>query len=122
MHYLNERGLDDVRDPTTPTPEAADAEGRSSQRFTMAARVRRGGAQRQALASGQDIYAVTAPLVCEAVERLLSGPKLPAGAHAPGAMFDAEAFLQALAPVFTTLECREEPDLSHSWSHDEPSS
>lgn len=114
MHYLNERGLDDVRDPTTPTPEAVDAQGRSAQRFTMVARVRRGGTQRQALASGQDIYAVTAPLVGEAVERLLSGPKPPAGIHAPGAVFDAEAFLQALAPVFTALECREEPILSES--------
>src|SRR5690606_24164096 len=85
MHYLNEQGLHDVRDPNTPPPEATEADGRSSQRFAMAVRVRRGEVQRQALASGQDIYAVTAPLVGEAVKRLLSDPKPPGGVRSPGA-------------------------------------
>lgn len=103
MHYLNERALADVRDPETPTPEAADTQGRSSQRFTMAVRVSRGGARRQALASGQDIYAVTAPLVGEAVARLVDDSRPAGGVYAPGALFDAAVFLQALAPMFTTL-------------------
>lgn len=114
MHWLDEGALADVRSPVTPVPEAVDAQGRSSQRFAMAATVRRGGLRRHVFASGRDIYALTAPLVCEAVERLLRNPAPPAGARAPGALFDAAAFLQALAPEFTALERREEPDPSHA--------
>jgi len=46
----------------------------------------------------KDIYAVTAPLVVEAAQRLLSGQARKAdGALAPGELFDARAFLSALS-------------------------
>ncbi|WP_306367473.1 saccharopine dehydrogenase NADP-binding domain-containing protein [Nocardiopsis sp. CC223A] len=96
--YLNEAPLAELRDPATPGPEAADTTGRSAQRFAVDVRVRVDGAERRATASGRDIYAVTAPLLAEAVVRLLDGRVRAVGALAPGEVFDAADFLAALAP------------------------
>jgi hypothetical protein len=60
--------------------------------------VRRGEATRRTIARGRDIYAVTAPLVVEALERLLSSPRKVSGTVAPGEIFDARDFLKALTP------------------------
>jgi hypothetical protein len=73
----------------------------SAQRFVVEAIVRRAGQTRRAIATGRDIYGFTAPLVCEAVQRLLASDGQLAGALAPGQVFDAEGFLQALP--FETL-------------------
>ncbi|GHG82451.1 hypothetical protein [Comamonas sp. JC664] len=79
-----------------PPPTAADASGRSAQRFLVEVRARRGEEERRIVASGRDIYAFTAPLVVEATERVLSG-ELPPGVRAPGEVFDAADFLHSLA-------------------------
>jgi hypothetical protein len=50
------------------------------------------------VASGRDIYAVTAPLVVEAATRILAGSGDKPGAAPAGARFDARDFLDALAP------------------------
>jgi short subunit dehydrogenase-like uncharacterized protein len=94
--FLSESALNDVRDAATPPPTAVDARGRSAQRFVVEAVVRRGGQTRRATAAGRDIYGFTAPLVCEAVERLLAGGVQATGALAPGEAFDAAGFLRAL--------------------------
>lgn len=47
-------------------PEPVDARGRSAQTFLIEALARRGSQTRRAVLQGQDIYAVTAPLVVEA--------------------------------------------------------
>jgi hypothetical protein len=60
--------------------------------------VRSGDVERRATALGQDIYAVTAPLVVEAVERILAGHTRTTGLASAGAMFDAADFLRALSP------------------------
>ncbi|CAL9345069.1 hypothetical protein SUDANB121_00362 [Nocardiopsis dassonvillei] len=96
--YLNEAPLAELRDPATPAPEAADGTGRSAQRFAVDVRVRVDGVERRAAASGRDIYAVTAPLLAEAVVRLLDGRFRGVGALSPGEAFDAAGFLAALAP------------------------
>ncbi len=57
-----------------------------------------GDVHRRVLAQGQDIYAVTAPIMCEAVERILSGNVRDTGAKPPAAIFHAASFLQALGP------------------------
>jgi short subunit dehydrogenase-like uncharacterized protein len=93
--FLSETALNDVRDSTTPPPTAVDARGLSAQTFVVVAVVRRGGQTRRASAAGRDIYGFTAPLVCEAVERLLAGG-VASGALAPGQVFDAADFLEAL--------------------------
>jgi hypothetical protein len=55
------------------------------------------GRRRRASASGRDIYAVSAPLVVEAMERIVDGRVRASGALAPGQAFDAHEVLAALA-------------------------
>jgi hypothetical protein len=50
------------------------------------------------LTSGRDIFAVTAPIVAEAVERILTGRTRTTGVASTGALFDAAGFLRALSP------------------------
>jgi short subunit dehydrogenase-like uncharacterized protein len=96
--YLNRTALRDVRDTTTPAPQPADETGRSAQVFLVEAIVRKGGQTRRIAAQGRDIYAFSAPLICEAVQRILDGRARGSGAQAPGTAFDARDFLNALAP------------------------
>jgi hypothetical protein len=96
--WLSSAALSDLRNPATPAPQAADEAGRSEQRFQVDIVVTRDGERRRASARGRDIYAVSAPLVCEAAQRLLEGRFAMAGARPPGAVFDASSFLAALAP------------------------
>ncbi|MXQ14021.1 saccharopine dehydrogenase family protein [Microvirga makkahensis] len=96
--YLNRTALRDVRDPATPVPKPADDAGRSAQVFLVEALVRKGGHIRRIAAQGRDIYAFSAPLICEAVQRILDGRARGNGAQAPGTAFDARDFLNALAP------------------------
>jgi NAD(P)-dependent dehydrogenase (short-subunit alcohol dehydrogenase family) len=95
-NYLNQAPLRDLRDPATPEPIATDERGRSNQLFVVEAVVRNGGEERRVSASGRDIYAITAPIVVEAVERVCAGPHRSAGAFALGQLLDASEFLQAL--------------------------
>ncbi|WP_240796639.1 saccharopine dehydrogenase NADP-binding domain-containing protein [Streptomyces sp. RFCAC02] len=83
--------------PGARAPEAVDERGRSAQTFVVDAVVRRGGEERRAVASGRDIYAVSAPLAVEAVARILTGRTRTAGVASAGAMFDAPDFLRALS-------------------------
>jgi short subunit dehydrogenase-like uncharacterized protein len=96
--YLNTTPLRELRDADTPAPVAADASGRSAQTFLVEVEVRQGSTVRRASARGRDIYAVTAPLVVEAVQRVLNEAGAQGGVFAPGARFDAGRFLAALAP------------------------
>jgi short subunit dehydrogenase-like uncharacterized protein len=102
--YLNNAPLRDLRDSTTPPPIAADETGRSAQTFLVDVVVRNGSRTRRAIAQGRDIYAFTAPLVVEAVERILDGRARGNGALAPGETFDSTNFLQALAQEYLTFE------------------
>jgi NAD(P)-dependent dehydrogenase (short-subunit alcohol dehydrogenase family) len=101
--YINQAPLKDLLDPTTPPPRPSDERGRSPQMFALEVVVRTDRDERRALARGRDIYAVTAPLVCEAVQRVVDGSVQPCGAFAPGEIFDAESFLQALSPEHLTF-------------------
>ncbi|MGW0504337.1 NAD(P)H-binding protein [Micromonospora sp. NPDC003241] len=83
-------------DPSAPV--AVDARGRSAQTFVVDVLVRSGDAYRRLAADGQDIYAVTAPLVVEAVDRILTGRTRAVGVASAGAVFDAPDFLDALSP------------------------
>ena len=102
--YLSSNALRDIRDPATPAPTAADATGRSSQRFVVDAVVRRDGKSRRMTAQGRDIHAFTAPLVCEATEPPLKDEFSSPGVHPPGAIFDAREVLSALTPDPLTFE------------------
>jgi short subunit dehydrogenase-like uncharacterized protein len=102
--YLNLAPLRDLRDSTTPPPQAADETGRSAQIFLVDVMVRNGMDTRRAIARGRDIYAFTAPLVVEAAQRILDGSAEGVGVLAPGELFDAPSFLRALAPEHMTFE------------------
>jgi hypothetical protein len=95
--FISERALQDIRDPATPAPAAVDAQGRSAQRFAMEV-VADGPRPRRAWATGQDIYAVSAPMVVEAAVRMCRPGFNRRGALVLGQLFDAGAFLDALAP------------------------
>jgi short subunit dehydrogenase-like uncharacterized protein len=94
--YMNLAPLKDLRDPQTPPPMATDADGRSSQIFAVDTVLHRRGQTRRATAHGRDIYAVTAPLVVEAMQRIGAGRSKATGVVAPGAAFDARDFLGSL--------------------------
>jgi hypothetical protein len=117
--FLNETALKDIRDPTTPPPKAVDEMGRSAQRFAVEAVIRQGGRTLSLSARGQDIYAFTAPLVCEAVERILTGRFRGYGTQPPGAIFEAKDYLAALSPDYLTLTKGSDSDGCHSISHEE---
>lgn len=101
--YLASVALDDIHDPATPAPRAIDGTGRSAQQFVVDVVVRRGEDKRRISAAGRDIYAVTAPLVVEAARRLIDGRAKVRGAAAPGEVFDAADFLDALSPHHLTI-------------------
>ncbi len=96
--YMSVEAAGGVVNPDAPTPSAVEADGRSAQTFLVDVVVRSKGAERRAVATGQDIYAVTAPLVVEAVARILTGRTRTVGVASAGDMFDAPDFLRALAP------------------------
>ncbi|WP_260610977.1 trans-acting enoyl reductase family protein [Streptomyces sp. WAC06614] len=88
----------DIASSATPAPTATDELGRSDQTFLVDVIVRADGVERRAVASGRDIYAVTAPLVVEALDRVLTGRIRTTGVASAGRIFDAPDFLTALAP------------------------
>jgi hypothetical protein len=58
----------------------------------------RGAERRRAAAYGKPIYAVSAPLAVEAIERILTGRIHATGVASAGRIFDTPDFLSALAP------------------------
>ncbi|MGV9700242.1 saccharopine dehydrogenase family protein [Streptomyces sp. NPDC003470] len=96
--YMTVEAARDLSAPDTPAPAPADTNGRSAQTFLVDAVVRSGGRERRALARGTDIYAVTAPLAVEAVDRILTGRTRATGVASAGRIFDAPDFLRALSP------------------------
>ncbi|MEV7801718.1 saccharopine dehydrogenase NADP-binding domain-containing protein [Microbispora sp. NPDC088329] len=96
--YMTVEAARDLSAPDTPAPAPVDASGRSAQTFLVDVVVRSDGRERRAVASGQDIYAVTAPLAVEAVDRILTGRTRTFGVASAGEIFDALGFLRALSP------------------------
>ncbi|WP_327109258.1 saccharopine dehydrogenase family protein [Nonomuraea glycinis] len=96
--YMTAEAARDLSASDTPEPAPADELGRSDQTFLVDVVVRSGGSERRAVARGRDIYAVTAPLVVEAVDRILTGRTRTVGVASAGKIFDAPDFLHALSP------------------------
>jgi hypothetical protein len=95
--YMTVEAAKDLSAPDTPAPNAVDEQGRSAQTFLVDVVVRSGGTERRAVAMGRDIYAVTAPLVVEAVDRILTGRTRTVGVASAGEIFDAPDFIRALS-------------------------
>jgi hypothetical protein len=101
--YMSSNAVDDLHAPDPSGPVAVDERGRSAQTFLVEVVARSGGVERRAVASGRDIYAVTAPLVVEAAVRILTGAGDTPGVASVGARFDAKDFLSSLSPEHLTL-------------------
>lgn len=95
--YMTVEAARDVSAPDTPPPAATDERGRSPQTFLVDVLVRSGGTQRRLVAAGQDIYAISAPLAVEAVDRILTSRTRTTGVASAGEIFDAPDFLRALS-------------------------
>lgn len=95
--YMTTAAARDLAAPDSPAPAAVDELGRSAQTFVVDVVVRSGDTQRRVVASGRDIYAVSAPLAVEAVDRVLGGRTRTTGVASAGEMFDAPDFLRALS-------------------------
>ena len=102
--FINLSPLTDLRNPDTPAPIAADESGRSDQRFLVEVIVRKGKEERRAVASGRDIYAITAPIVVEATQRVVNQLPATTGVVAAGEIFDARDFLRSLSPAHLSIE------------------
>ena len=102
--YINLAPLTDLRNPDTPPPTAADESGRSAQIFLVDVVVRKGEEERRAVARGRDIYAITAPIVVEATQRVVNGLARTIGVAAAGDLFDARDFLRSLCPAHLSIE------------------
>jgi len=102
--YINLAPLTDLRNPDTPPPTAADESGRSAQIFIVDVVVRKGEEERRAVARGRDIYAITAPIVVEATQRVVNGLARTIGVAAAGDLFDAGDFLRSLCPAHLSIE------------------
>jgi uncharacterized protein YbjT (DUF2867 family) len=100
--YMTLGPLGDLQGPLLE--QVADG-GRSDQRFLVEAVARRGGVVRRAVASGIDIYAVSAPLAVLALEGLLATRGTRAGVLALAELWSARTFLEALRdePASLTL-------------------
>ncbi|MGW4499336.1 saccharopine dehydrogenase family protein [Micromonospora sp. NPDC004336] len=99
--YMTAKAAGDLFAPDAAAPTAVDERGRSAQTFHVDVRVRRGDTERRVIATGQDIYAISAPLAVEAVDRILTGRTRTTGVASAGALFDAPDFLDALSPYLT---------------------
>lgn len=96
-NYMSVEAAGDLAAPDASAPAAVDERGRSAQTFVVDVVVRRGDQERRAFASGQDIYAISAPLSVEAVDRVLTGRTKTSGVASAGEIFDAADFLRSLA-------------------------
>jgi Saccharopine dehydrogenase NADP binding domain len=96
--------LKDLDDPDLSPPPATDKSGRSAQTFLVEVVARLGGEERRAVASGRDIYAITAPIVVEAAQRVVTRHAERAGVFAAGEIFDARDFLRSLCPRHLTVD------------------
>jgi saccharopine dehydrogenase-like protein len=102
--YMMLAPLKDLGDPDSSPPPAIDESGRSAQTFCVDVVVRSGREHRRAVASGRDIYAITAPLVVEAAERVITMRSAKSGVFAAGELFDARDFLSSLRPAHLSIQ------------------
>jgi hypothetical protein len=107
--FLNVAPIEELRNPNTPVPAPADETGRSAQTFVMDVIARRDNEERRITATGRDIYAVTAPIVVEGMERIVRGSAMRTGVVVAGEAFDARDFLNSLSPAFLTVDFCDEP-------------
>ncbi len=95
--YISLNSIEDIRNVKTPEPKPIDEKKRSSQHFCMEVVALNGNKKRKISAQGRDIYAVTAPLVVEAIKRIIEGNIKRKGVTTLGEIFHASDFLNSLS-------------------------
>lgn len=101
--FVSKNAIDDIKNEETPEPKPVDEKSRSSQNFCMQVVATRDRISNTIIAQGQDIYAVTAPLVVETVKRIFSGNFKTNGVTTLGQTFDATDFLKSLSSDDITI-------------------
>lgn len=102
--YMTLEPLKDLDDPDLSPPAATDESGRSAQTFLVEVVARSGSVEGRAVVRGRDIYAITAPIVVEAAQRVITRHADRAGVFAAGEIFDARDFLRSLSPTHLSVE------------------
>lgn len=96
-NYLSKNSIEDISKEDTPEPVAVDERNRSAQQFCIEIIAQKDNLEKSIKAKGQDIYAVTAPLVAETVNFIFKGKcKKNSGVLSLGEAFDASDFLASL--------------------------
>jgi NAD(P)-dependent dehydrogenase (short-subunit alcohol dehydrogenase family) len=73
--------------------------------FLLDVVARKGSEERHASARGRDIYAISAPVVVEATQRIVTGMVKKSGVVTAGEAFDAREFLESLHhPTHLSIE------------------
>ncbi len=103
--YMTATAVRDLTDPNPQAPVASDDSGLSPQTFMVEVLARCGSEERRAIARGRDIYGFTAPLVVEAMARVLGGQVKTTGVLTAGEAFDARDFLASLCPTHLLSRC-----------------
>ncbi|MGU7774886.1 saccharopine dehydrogenase family protein [Burkholderia sp. MR1-5-21] len=112
--------LRDVRAADTPPPRPEDEHGRSAQQFAVDVVVVQNGTAHRVTATGRDIYAVSAPIIVEAAERLLTGKAARSGGvRSLGEIFDARDFLAALDTVTVSFGAAFNPVFIRRTEHEQ---
>jgi short subunit dehydrogenase-like uncharacterized protein len=101
--FMSIAPLKDLSDADLSPPQL-DASGRSSQNFLVEVIVRSGNIERKAVAAGRDIYAVSSPLVVEAMERIINNRNELSGVISIGNIPDPRNFLESLSPEHFLVE------------------
>ena len=102
--FMTTAAVRDLSGEDLSPPAPIDESGRSAQTFLVEVVARLGTIERRAVARGQDIYAVSAPLVVEAMRRVLSGSNGRGGVFAAGEIFEPRDFLMSLCPEHLAVE------------------
>jgi len=106
--FMTTAPLSDLSGEALPSPAPSDQSQRSSQTFLVEVVARLGSVERRAIARGRDIYAISAPLVVEAMRRVLTESNPRGGVFAPGELFDSRDFLTSLAPDHLVVDFSEQ--------------
>jgi short subunit dehydrogenase-like uncharacterized protein len=75
-----------------------------TQNFAIEVAMFRGSERRRAVALGDNIYTLSAALICATVRDLLEGRLIHPGVHAPSEIFNARELLRALQPGHISIQ------------------
>jgi short subunit dehydrogenase-like uncharacterized protein len=102
-NYVSASAVAECLDPATPEPVIVDESG-SHQRFVVETLISRAGERHRSIVQGRDAYAISAPMACEAAQRLIDDRHRGPGAHTPGEAFDAADVLLALGLDYASYD------------------